>query len=154
LLKDLNGSVLTDMQLDDLVFLGNLARNVDLNTVQRITLSPPYSSPSGQNTNYLPNCSQITPIISEMFGIQANCISQGDSRTAAALSIVPPPSPSNIQTSKVPSQGDTQNSQQSKGQNPQVHSPNSSSMDISGGVHSLLDIMFMTVFESFNAAQV
>jgi hypothetical protein len=150
LLKDLNGYVLTDMQLDDLVFLGNLARNVDLNNVQRVTLSPPYSSPSGQTSDYLPNCSQITPIISQMFGIQANCISQSD----GAPSIVPPSSPSSIQTSKVTSQGDAQNSQQPTSQSPQVHSPSSSSMDISGGVHALLDIMLMTVFESFDAAKV
>jgi len=151
LLKDLNGYLLTDMQLDDLALLGNLARNVDLNSVQHVTLSPPYSTPSGQNTNYLPICSQITPTISQMFGIQANCIPQGNS---SAASIVPPPSPSSIQTSQVTSQGDAQNSQQPTSQSPQVHSPSSSSMDISGGVHALLDIMLMTVFQSFDAAKV
>ena len=78
LLNDLNGYLLTDMQLSDLVYLGNLARSVDLNAVQHATLSPPYSSPSSQNTNYLPNCSQITGVISQMFGIQGNCIPQSD----------------------------------------------------------------------------
>src|SRR5437016_7004009 len=51
LLKDLNGYLLTDMQFGDLAFLGNLARSIDLNNVQRVTLSPPYSTPSSQNTN-------------------------------------------------------------------------------------------------------
>jgi hypothetical protein len=147
LLKDLNGFLLTDMQLDDLALLGNLARNVDLNSVQHVTLSPPYSTPSSTNTNYLPVCSQITPIISQMFGIQANCIPQ-NSGSAGLASIIQPISYSN---STVTSQGATQNSQQLPSQ---IHGPNLSSMDITGGVHTLLDIMLMTVFESFNTAQV
>ncbi len=148
LLKDLNGYVLTDMQLDDLAFLGNLARNVDLNNVQRVTLSPPYSTPSGQNTNYLPVCSQITPIISQMFAIQASCIPQGDSSNRAAMAPIVPPS------SQATLQGGTQHSQQSSSQNQQVPSSNLSGMDIAGGVHTLLDIMLMTVFESFDPAKI
>lgn len=147
LLKDLNGYLLTDMQLDDLAFLGNLARNVDLNKVQHITLSPPYSTPSTTNTNYLPVCSQIIPIISQMFGIQANCIPQR-SGSAGLASIIQPLAHSH---SAIVSQGATQNSQQLPSQLP---GPNLSSMDITGGVHTLLDIMLMTVFESFNAVQV
>ena len=136
------------MQLDDLAFLGNFARGVDLNSVQHVTLSPPYSTPSGTNTNYLPVCSQITPIISQMFGIQANCIPQGDG-SAGLDSIAQPP-----YKTAVTSQEQTQNSQQSTNQNQLVHGPNLSGMDIAGGVHTLLDIMFMTVFESFDAARI
>jgi LCP family protein required for cell wall assembly len=147
LLKDLNGYLLTDMQLDDLAFLGNLARNVDLNKVQHLTLSPPYSTPSNVNTNYLPICSQITPAISQMFGIQANCIPQGSGAAGLASIIQPLP----LSNSIVTKQGATQNSQQIPSQIP---GPNLSRMDIVGGVHTLLDIMLMTVFESFNAIQV
>lgn len=147
LLKDLNGYLLTDMQLDDLAFLGNLARNVDLNKVQHITLSPPYSTPSTTNTNYLPVCSQIMPIVSQMFGIQANCIPQR-SGSAGLASIIQPLAHSH---SAIISQGATQNSQQLPSQ---LAGPSLSSMDITGGVHTLLDIMLMTVFESFNAVQV
>lgn len=147
LLKDLNGFLLTDMQIDDLALLSTLARNVDLNSVQHVTLSPPYSTPSSKNTNYLPICSQITPVVSQMFGIQANCIPQS-SGSAGLASIIQPLSYSN---STATLQGATQNSQQLPSQ---IHSPNLSSLDISGGVHSLLDIMFMTVFESFNAIKV
>jgi LCP family protein required for cell wall assembly len=178
LLNDMNGYLLTDMQLDDLVFLGNLARNVDLNAVQHVTLSPPYSAPSNQNTNYLPNCPQIIAIISQMFGIQANCIPQSNNRAAGtlsmreptshsniqasptalpgALSMREPISHSNIQASPTALPGDAQNSQQPTSQNQEIPNPNSSSMsmDISGGVHALLDIMLMTVFQSFNAAQI
>lgn len=147
LLKDLNGYLLTDMQLDDLAFLGTLARNVDLNSVQHLTLSPPYSTPSDTNTNYLPICSQITPAISQMFGIQANCIPQG-SGSAGLASIIRPAQQS---SSAITSQEATQNSQQFPSQ---IHGPSLSSMDITGGVHTLLDIMFMTVFESFDAIKV
>jgi hypothetical protein len=147
LLKDLNGYLLTDMQLDDLALLGTLARNVDLNSVQHVTLSPPYSTPSATNTNYLPICSQITPVISQMFSIQASCIPQS-SGSAGLASIIQPVSYSN---SGITSQGATENSQQSVSQ---PRGPNLSSMDITGGTHTLLDIMLMTVFESFNAVQV
>jgi LCP family protein required for cell wall assembly len=153
LLNDLNGYLLTDMQLDDLVFLGNLARDVNLNTVQHVTLSPPYSAPSSQNTNYLPNCSQIITIISQMFGIQANCIPQGNT---GAFSIREPTSHSTIQASSIALQGHAQGSQQPTSQNQSVPSLNSSSMgmDISGGVHALLDTMLMSVFQSSNTAQI
>ena len=146
LLNDLNGYLLTDMQLSDLGYLGNLARSVDLNAVQHVTLSPPYSSPSSQNTNYLPNCSQITGVISQMFGIQGNCISQGDGGAADPIA---PPSPSaevHTDTTSLP------NSQPSTSR--QIAGPNLDSMDVVGGVHALLDVMFMTVFQSFNAVQV
>ncbi len=150
LLNDLNGYLLTDMQLSDLVYLGNLARSVDLNTVQHVTLSPPYSSPSSQNTNYLPNCSQITGVISQMFGIQGSCIPQGDS--SAADHIVPSLPNAEIRTGTTSLHGGTHNSQPSTSR--QIAGPSFDSMDVVGGVHALLDIMFMTVFQSFNAAQV
>jgi LCP family protein required for cell wall assembly len=150
LLNDLNGYLLTDMQLNDLAYLGNLARSVDLNAVQHVTLSPPYSSPSSQNTNYLPNCSQITGIISQMFGIQGNCIPQGDG--SAADPIAPPSPNAEKQTDTTSLQRGTQDSQSLTSQ--QIAGPNISSMDVVGGVHALLDIMFMTVFQSFNAAQI
>jgi hypothetical protein len=118
--------------------------------VQHITLSPPYSAPSNQNTNYLPKCSQIIAIVSQMFGIQANCISQGNT---GALSMREPTSHSNIQVSPA-LQGKAQGSQQPTSQSQEVPNPNSNSMDISGGVHTLLGVMFMTVFQSFNAAQI
>jgi hypothetical protein len=136
------------MQLSDLAYLGNLARSVDLNAVQHVTLSPPYSSPSSQNTNYLPNCSQITGVISQMFGIQGNCIPQSDGGAADPIT---PPSPSaEIHTGTTSLPGGTQQPLTSR----QIAGPNFNSMDIVGGVHALLDIMFMTVFQSFNAAQV
>jgi LCP family protein required for cell wall assembly len=78
LAKDLNESVLTDMQFADLAFLANFARGVNLDKIQQVTLSPPYSTPSSQNTNYLPNCPQIETIIAQMFGIQPTCIPQTD----------------------------------------------------------------------------
>jgi LCP family protein required for cell wall assembly len=152
LLNDLNGYLLTDMQLSDLALLGNLARSVDLNSVQHVTLSPPYSSPSSQNTNYLPNCSQITGVISQMFGIQGNCIPQGDNSAAGALSIASPSPNAQVQTGTISSQGGTHYSQPLTSR--QIAVPNFNSMDVVGGVHALLDVMFMTVFQSFNAAQV
>ena len=138
IVKDLNGSVLTDMQLDDLTFLGNLARSVDLNTVQKVTLSPPYSTPSNQTSNYLPNCSQIETIIAQMFGIQPTCIPQTDADVASSM-ISPPPF-SSLKTLTP--------------ENARMVPQPMSSLDIIGGIHGLLDVMLMTVCKSFAAAQV
>ncbi|GCE11300.1 hypothetical protein KTT_11590 [Tengunoibacter tsumagoiensis] len=76
LLSELSGSVLTDMQPNDIIYLANLARGIDSNKIDRLTLSPPYSNPNEINTNYLPDCSQITPKISQMFDIQGTCLTQ------------------------------------------------------------------------------
>jgi LCP family protein required for cell wall assembly len=146
LLQDVNGYLLTDMQLDDLAFLGNLARTINLNNVQHVTLSPPYSTASTVNTNYLPVCSQIMPILSQMFGIQANCIPQSSGSAGLASIIQPLPHSNNAVTS----QG-TQNSQPFPSQ---TQGSDLSSMNIVGDVHTLLDLMLVTVFESFDAIKV
>ncbi len=80
LVKDLNGFVLTDMNLNDLAFLGNLARGIDVNAIQRVTLSPPYSTPSQQpgNSNFLPVCDQIRPQLTKLFDSPGLCIPQTD----------------------------------------------------------------------------
>jgi LCP family protein required for cell wall assembly len=81
LLQDLNGAVQTDMQLNDIIGLANLARNIDTNSVKRLTLGPPeyaVANTNGQRTsNYLPVCSAIIPAVQKMFNISnPNCVSQ------------------------------------------------------------------------------
>ncbi len=90
LLNDLNGAVQTDLQLNDIIQLANFARTVDLNTVERITFSPPYSMPASTTSNYLPVCDQIMPVIARMFAIEPKCIPQPASPPGGTTSSIPP----------------------------------------------------------------
>jgi LCP family protein required for cell wall assembly len=81
LLQDLNGVVQTDIPLNDVISLANLARNIDSNRVERLTLGPPdYAIPNTEGAragNYLPVCGTIVPAIQKMFNITwPRCISQ------------------------------------------------------------------------------
>ncbi len=78
LANDLGDTVKTDMSLQSIINFMGFARNIDTTKIDRLILSPPYSSLAPDTTgDYLPNCSLITPKISQMFalGNNANCIS-------------------------------------------------------------------------------
>jgi len=81
LLQDLNGALQTDIPLNDMINLANLARNIDSNRVERLTLGPPdYAVPNIEGTrpgNYLPICGNVVPAIQKMFNLLwAKCLSQ------------------------------------------------------------------------------
>ncbi len=83
-LKDLSGSLYTDMTLNDVISMGNYARSINLNTVQRVTLGPPdYAVANQSGTNYLPKCEAVTTTIEKMFGTSAaaTCLEQASSGT-------------------------------------------------------------------------
>ena len=183
LLQDLNGYLETNMQLSDIVKLANFARQVDLNKIERITLGPPYATASTASTNYLPNCGAIVPVISRVFGLgnKANCIPQVDSSPASGPASNGNGAPAN--NNKTPAKNHKHNNKaspdiaspaatsqalpaasntlslsndlQSIGQMAQLDT-----LSLQGGsgswpvVHSLLDLMFMVVFESFDGARV
>ena len=165
LLQDLNGAVQTDMQLSDLIGLGNLARGVDSNKIDHLTLGPPdYAVPNtdgARTSNYLPVCGKIVPAIHQMFNIRSpQCVSQFTSRgvpgtkpTAYVVgtAVCPCPSPTVFNTSMV------QEAQQGSGSNGLTKKNaimNTEGDSIDTGVHSLLDLLLATTFESFNAMQV
>src|SRR5207248_1304756 len=94
---DLDGWVKTDMQLPDVLKLMNLARGIDPNKIQRVILSPPYSSsatlPGGESI-VQPNCDQIIPAIAKMFnlGNKAGCniyANSGNSSNSTLASVSP-----------------------------------------------------------------
>jgi LCP family protein required for cell wall assembly len=161
-LQDLNGAVQTDMSLNDIIGLGNLARGIDGNSVQHLTLGPPdYAAPNingDRASNYLPVCRNIVPAIQKMFNIRSpNCVSQVGSST-------PPPTTPTLPTvtptpSATPTPGATPTSKPKQGSMP----GNTAQIDtmlalasnpLTSGVHSLLDLLFATTFESFDAMQI
>ncbi len=140
LLQDLNGAVQTDMQLNDIISLGNLARGVDSNKIDHLTLAPPdYAIPNtkgARTTNYLPVCGKIVPAIRKMFNIRSpKCVSTIHVVGAVAC---PCPSPTAYAI------GTTKNNA----------IPHTEGDSIDAGIHSLLALLFATTFESFDAMQI
>jgi LCP family protein required for cell wall assembly len=154
LLQDLNGAVQTDMRLNDVIGLGNLARGIDSNRVQRLTLGPPdYAVPNTygvRQSNYLPRCENIVPAIRRMFNIASpNCVPQYASNSSSIASAPP---------STTPTVFNTATAAESKPGSHDVLKDNTAtnreSTSLYAGVHGLLGLLFTTTFESFDAMQI
>jgi hypothetical protein len=166
LLQDLNGSLVTDMQLNTMLELANYAKTVDTAKIQRVTLGPPtYSVASQINSNYYPKCEAIQAEIAQMFnlGNQANCIPQtGTTHTAL---IAPPPSPQRAAPENTAntaianrSEGPTVSQMTANEAMSTLMSANSLSayqgLNPEVGVHSMLDLVFAVTCESFDGLKV
>jgi LCP family protein required for cell wall assembly len=153
LADDLNGYVKTDMQLNQVFDLMRFARNIDTSKIQRITLGPPYShsgiGPNGQAVVF-PDCALIVPVIAKLFGSTANasCNIAANGNTSSLASTRTSPGANAI--AQTASNGVLQTAGQMA---------NASTMSLSGGnsdwlgIHSLLDLLFLVVFESPDAVQ-
>jgi LCP family protein required for cell wall assembly len=148
--NDLNGYVKTDMQLTDVFKLMNFARSLNPNSITRVILGPPYSQngmADGQDV-VLPNCDKIVPEIAQIFalGNRAACNIQANSSNNTLASASQPSSTNNNSATNDRLQAASQIA-------------NTSAMNLGGGsdnlsaFHSLLDLMFMVVFESPQAMQ-
>jgi len=157
LAQDLNGYVKTDMQLADVFKLMNFARSLDQSKIQRVTLGPPYSTDQQMNTDagnqdvVILNCAKVQPLIANMFalGNNARCdqVSSGNSSPTASTPSASAQIGLNVET-------DAANPWRTASQ-----IANISTMSLAGsnsdfmGVHSLLDLLFLVVFESPVALQ-
>ena len=150
LAQDLDGYVKTDMQLTDVLKMMNFARTIDMNKINRVILQPPYSSaatlPSGESI-VNPNCSQIVPVIAQMFdiGSSAACNITANSNNSM-LASAHQPSSAQQQVASTPTSQPASTSTSNASQQ--------SSSDNMAGLHGLLDLLFATVFESPQAMQV
>ncbi len=149
--NDLNGYVKTDMQLSDVFKLMNFARSLNSNSINRVILGPPYSSDGyttdGQSVVF-PDCGKIVPVIAQMFalGDKAACNIQANSSNNALASVSQPSSTGNNSANT--------NSLQAMSQLASTSAMNlGGGSDNLSGLHSLLDLMFMVVFESPQAMQ-
>ena len=147
---DLDGYVKTDMQLTDVFKLMYFARGLNSNLINRVILGPPYSSSGtvGTNSVVFPDCAKITPVIAQMFalGNNARCDIQANSSSSSLASA--------SQLSPAPIASTTDSAWQTVSQ---VASTGAMSLAQGGdnlfGLHSLLDLMLMVVFESPQAVQ-
>ncbi|GHO92643.1 hypothetical protein KSF_026910 [Reticulibacter mediterranei] len=148
LATDLDGYVKTSMNLTDLASLANFARTIDTNKIDRLVLSPPYSTSIKNSSNFAPVCDKIIPAIQKMFDLAANeatCIPQASSGAAGLASPRIPTTGVTNQTSV-----NTQTQQASQPAQMTMLSSKRSYGD-PFGVQCLLNLMFMVTFESFDA---
>jgi LCP family protein required for cell wall assembly len=151
LAQDLNGSVETDLSLTQLVQLGNFARGIDTNKIDKVTFSPPfYSTAIDGTTNLTPICSQILPEIQKMFGANGNCVPQVSNGAVqqGLAATTPHTSPLVAQQTTT---GSVNSSQSSQGN---AASMSATAINPVADIHDMLDLMFLVTFESPNAAKV
>jgi LCP family protein required for cell wall assembly len=165
--NELKGSVKTDMQLTDVLKLMDFARGVDVNAIQRLVLGPPYSTQgtapadSGIDAGaavVFPNCSAIIPALQKLFG-QGVCQIAGNpsasSHEASQQNIVASPSSQPARLLAAAASSVTGDASLCLGG--VVGNATVSLLDGPGdlfGVRSVLDVMFLAVFEAPNALQV
>ena len=151
LANDLNGFVKTDMSLPDALKVANFARTLDTNKINRVILGPPYSQavtlPSGESI-VQPHCDQIIPVIAQMFalGNKAACnIAVSSNNALLASAHQPSPTPV-VVPAAVPTSGNSLAALSSLSL--------SNSSDNMLGLHGLLNLVFLVVFDSPQALQI
>jgi LCP family protein required for cell wall assembly len=168
--NELKGSVKTDMQLTDVLKLMDFARGLNANTIQRLTLGPPYSTPgtapagSGVDAGasiVTPNCPQVIAALQKMFqsDISAMCNIEGDPGTSyramPGKNLVI--SPGNASSTSAITIGTKSNTSSLPDQEGVLGISSTSILDGPGdlfGVRSVLDLMVLAVFETPNALQI
>ncbi len=155
LANDLGDSVKTDMSVQDIINFMGFAHNIDITKVDRLILSPPYSSMASDTTgDYLPNCSLITPKIAQMFdlGNNANCISTASVNPSNTM-LATHQLGTHTSTSAVSTTALSNSARLATQLLSQLHPIQPTEANITG-VHSLLDLMFLVVFNSLDATKV
>lgn len=150
LLNDLNGFLMTDLSLNQLYTFAQIAKGIDINKLNRVSLTNNYTTPIKTNpyNNYAPNCQVIVPKIREMFGVaNPTCLSQGSIQN-------------NVGTNVARTQPDMLNRANTSHFTDQQAATNS--MKVSRTVtrvsdtstlNNLLDLMLLTTSGSFTAMQ-
>ncbi len=152
LTKDLDGYVKTDMDLPGIINLMAFARNFDPNKVDRVVLSPPYSTPftapNGADA-FKPVCNLILPQIAKMFALGNNALCNVQADATGTSSLASSTRPSGPMTAQA------MDPLQTLDQMPQMSTESLQwgKRDLFG-VHSLLDLLFFVACESFYGAEV
>ncbi|GCE18121.1 LCP family protein [Dictyobacter kobayashii] len=151
ILKDLDGSLLTDLTVAQLASFAQLAKSVDINKVDRVSFTQNYSSPITTNNlgNFAPNCTLITAKIRQMFGIDPKCIPQAATSENTGTSVAQSqPAIATNTTASVPV-----TSSFHTGSGYQLACLNAGTATISNKTTfgNLMDLMLLTVSGSFTA---
>ena len=152
--NDLKGYLKTDMQLPDVLKLMNFGRSLNLNSIQKLVLGPPYSTtgtapagtPDAGASVVIPDCEKIIPAIAQMLqlGNNAACNIEGDSGSPSATAL-----PAAYRTGQPSPTASAINN--AEGFSYLVSNTTASLSSNPGdlfGIQSLLDLLLMGVFES------
>lgn len=150
ILKDLDGYLMTDMTLDQLASFAQLAKNVDINKIDRISLTPPTYAQQIDNGrgNFAPICNAITAKIQQMFATQPNCLPQASvssAQTPVARATNTTPTPQMAQRTQTIQTASLTTTNGQWGTSDRA-------LD-AAGLHNILKLMLLTVSGSFNAMQ-
>ena len=168
--NELKGSVKTDMQLTDILKVMEFARGLNVNTIQRLTLGPPYSTqgiaPANSGVDagasvVFPNCSEVITALQKMFQLGNNAVcniegNAGVSSSGASWKNAVA-SPANHSLSLATSMAGSGNNSASQSLGSVVGNSAVSMLDGPSdlfGLRSVLDLMFLVVFEAPNVLQV
>ncbi len=154
LAKDLNGYIKTDMQFTDVLALMNFARTIDTNKINRVILDTRYSRTTnlqtpneGVQSVVILNCNAVQKVIASMFALGNNAICNtgisfdGKPTSVASVAQTTPTTSSYVQAS-----GNSFLQGSSQMASLGTMSLSDGSNDLLG-IRSLLDLMFMVVFE-------
>ena len=142
LLHDLDGYLMTDMSLATLAAIAQVAKGIDVNSIQRVALIPPlYASPGLPRNNFAPICSRVEPIIQQMFDTTAQCLPQTASSEVRTSTIAR----GNTPASTVPIANERFNRD--------TFSWSEEGYVSAGDLHALFDLLLFTVFGAFEAMQ-
>lgn len=161
LAQDLNGYVKTDMQLTDVFNLMYFAKGLTSQQIGSHTLGPPYSTTAnidtsaGQQSVVVLDCAKVIPLIAQLFAIgnQATC-----QQVSMNAPLAIPITPSAKTTHASSPQANTPAVPEASGS--PVQAVQTSALSLTGaftdflGIHSLLDLLLLAVFESPIALQV
>jgi LCP family protein required for cell wall assembly len=173
LANDLSGYVKTDMQLTDVFSLLRYARTIDTSKINQVTLGPPYSSDGFANGKsvVIPHCDLIVPVIEKVFGSTATARCNITDPNAPPPTPTPTTTPAPMPTvaptatptsSVIPAAGALIQTSGDSELQTAGQMINVSALSLNGGtsnedllgIHSLLDLEFLAVFESPDALQV
>lgn len=157
--NDLIGYVKTDMGLTDIYKLVTFARSLDSSKIEHVTLGPPYSTTAtlGTNSVVLPDCAKIVPVIAKVLalGNNAACNIQANNNGPFQSTLASTSHSSSSGVATASTQGSPPSSLETASQMASMGplSLNGAS-DTTFGIHSLLDLLFLGVFESPAALQI
>ena len=159
LAQDLDGSVKTSMQLQDVFNLLYFAKSLNQGQIGQYTLGPPYSTTANINTSsgvqsvVVLDCARVVPLIQKIFAIgsAAACQQVDTNNPMTARGTAVAATPANVPAQAdvpVTPPGTSWQAMQASAQS--LFNGNSDLL----GIHSLLDLVFLVAFESPAALQV
>jgi LCP family protein required for cell wall assembly len=149
LLKDLDGFLMTDLSLPDLTSFAQIAKSIDTNKIQHVSLTPPMYAATGlPRNNFGPICDQVNQVVQQMFNTQPQCVPQtantpntpSDSHAVANMGL-----PAITTSSTASRQTQPVTTGQLSASGTHIMTP--------ADIHNVFNLLLLTAFGSFDAVR-